>query len=64
MWKYFYNSAGEITYYSEELHFETEADDYHVVSDHWYDPRLYHVNTANREIVLRSEPLPPLRPNR
>ena len=64
MWKYFYNDAGEITYYSEELRFETEAEDYHVVSDQWYDPRIYHVDVATGEIVPRPEPLRPLRSGR
>lgn len=59
-WKYFYIPSGDITFYSEEIAFETEAEDENIIVDQWYDPRQYKVDPVTKTMVERVPPLPPL----
>jgi hypothetical protein len=63
-WKYFYISTGDITYYSEEIGFETEAEDENIIVDQYYDPRQYIVDPVTKTMVPRVPPLPPFNPRR
>jgi hypothetical protein len=63
-WKYFYIPTGEITFFSEEIAFETQAEDEYIVSDQYYDPREYVVDPVTKTMIPRVPPLPPRNPQR
>lgn len=58
-WKYFYIPSGEITFVSEEIAFETLAEDEYIVLDQYYDAREYTVDPVTKTMVVRVPPLPP-----
>lgn len=63
-WKYFYRPDGMITYFSDEVHFETAADDEFIVSDVYYDPNVYDIDPVAKQFVEKAVPRVRVNPQR